>query len=140
MTPRGAAPPPAKHPAVPVPPRIRGGQRPWRRDSRSHPRQPLRLALLLGLLLALMVGVPVLVLAIAPTARAEDWSAPPGDSPTSQGSQTSEGSEDPGVGELATRQPAPKDPSTPPPAAEASNLAQATDAAQQLLTATPPQP
>jgi len=87
-----------------------------------------------------MVAVPVLVLALAPTAHAEDWSAPPGDSRTSQASEVNEASEDPGDGGLPVRQPDPQDPSIPTPAAEAPDLAQATDAAQQVLTATPPQP
>jgi len=120
-------------PAAPTSPPARSTP-PWRRDGRSRRRQPLRLALLLGLLLVLVVGVPVLVLAIAPTARAEDWSATPGDSLTSQTS------DDAGDGGLPVRQPDTQDPSTPTPAAETPDLAQATDAAQQLLTATPPQP
>src|SRR5262245_46654492 len=116
MTPRGAAHPPATHPAVPGPPHTHSSPRPARHHGRSRPRQSLRLALLLCLLLVVMVAVPALVLALAPTAHAEDWSPPPGDGPTSQVS------EDSGDGGLPVRQPDAQDLSPPAPAAAAPDL------------------
>src|SRR5262245_57421934 len=131
MTPGGAAHPPAEAPTIPL--LTRGDQRACRRDGRSGYRQPTLLALTLCLFLFVLVGVPILVLTIMLTAHAEDWSAPPNDGLASQAGG------DPGDDGPLVGQPDSQDRSTPTPAPVAPDLTHAA-AAQQVLTATQPQP
>ncbi|HKE98329.1 MAG TPA: T3SS effector HopA1 family protein [Actinomycetes bacterium] len=86
---------------------------------------------MLALCLFLVVGVPVLVLVTTPGVRADDTWSPPSDAVPGEAGSDPAGGDQPGL------QPDPQEPSTPTSDAA---LADATAAAEQVLTVTPPQP